>query len=361
MISTILFLLTYIFLARLKFFQPQKSKDKLIYDLQMQVLALQQQLANLKSRQKRIKTKPKERIFYLLLYALWPKLLKHIKIVEPKTLVLWHRKLYKKYWKRISQPKTKPIGRPTVPSDILHIIKRMLSENVFWRAPRIHAELLKLGIDISLSSVSRHIRKINPDPLLRKKWKQFIKNESVFAMDFFVQPSLFFKQIYGFFVIHHKTRKIIHFATTYHPTEIWIINQLKAAFDSFDHPDLRVKYLIHDNDKKFSEKVLQTIKTLGIISAPTTPASPWQNPYAERFVGTIRREHLNHIIHINDHHLFRTSRKFIEYYNNDRPHLSLTKDSPNGRKVCHGNEGSKLIALPRSNGLHHKYLWKKSA
>jgi transposase InsO family protein len=223
-----------------------------------------------------------------------------------------------------------------------------------------HGELIKLGFEICERSVSRYIPKRPPDGDKIKKWLAFLNNhrKGIAAMDFFIVPTLFFKRLYCFFIIHHDKRKILHFNVTFNPSAQWVSHQLKKAF-SLNH---NIRYLIFDRDSIFSSMVKETIKSFGIEPVRTSFRSPWQNGVAERWVGNCRRELLNHVIVINQNHLYRLIAEYVNYYNDDRTHYSLNKDSPTSRPVLErDSDDDKVIALPRVGGLHHKYVWKKSA
>ncbi len=177
-------------------------------------------------------------------------------------------------------------------------------------------------------------------------------------MDFFIVPTLFFKRLYCFFIIHHDKRKILHFNVTFHPTAEWVIQQLENAFSINSMP----RYMIFDRDSIFSSLVKETIKSFGIEPVRTSYRSPWQNGVAERWIGSCRRELINHVIILNKNHLYKLLVEYVEYYNEDRTHYSLAKDPPSGRPVLEKkSDNDKVIALPRVGGLHHKYVWKKSA
>ncbi|MCP4460717.1 MAG: transposase family protein [Cytophagales bacterium] len=182
--------------------------------------------------------------------------------------------------------------------------------------------------------------------------------EGIAAMDFFTVPTLFFRNLYCFFVILHDKRRLIHFSVTFHPTAEWVSQQLKEAFASVD----KIKDMIHDRGTNFSPLVRETLKGLGIESVRTSYRSPWQNGIAERWVGSCRRELLNHVIVLNEKHLLKLLAEYVRYYNEDRTHCNLDKDPPMGRPVLkRESDDDKVIAIPRVNGLHHKYIWKKSA
>ena len=236
----------------------------------------------------------------------------------------------------------------------------MVKENPTWGAPRIHGELLKLGFDVSERTISRYIGRLSPSDQSQKLWTAFLQNhrELIAAMDFFTVATVTFRVLYCFFVIEHGRRRILHFNVTEHPTGLWIAQQLREAF-SESNP---YHYVILDRDAKFGTEVLEILKASGMKLKRTSPASPWQNGVAERWIGSCRRELLEHVIALNESHLRRLIRDYISYYNSDRTHDSLDKDSPAIRPVSNKPENSSAIcSIPRVGGLHHRYDWKQAA
>ncbi|MCP4098207.1 MAG: DDE-type integrase/transposase/recombinase [Planctomycetaceae bacterium] len=237
----------------------------------------------------------------------------------------------------------------------------MATDNIDWGAPRIHGELLKLGYKVSERTVSRYLSRLRPPKKSGNNWQTFLNNhrKGIAAMDFFTVPTLFFRQLYGFFIIRHDTRKIIHFGVTYHPTAEWVIEQLSIAFP--ENGD-GIEYMIMDRATSFSLKVRQTLKEFGIEAVRTSYRSPWQNGIAERWVGSCRRELLNHIIPFNEKHLYILLSEYVDYYNKDRTHYSRDKEPPDERPVTtRQSPDDYVIALPRCGGLHHKYIWASAA
>jgi transposase InsO family protein len=222
---------------------------------------------------------------------------------------------------------------------------------------------LKLGFNVYERSVSRYLAKIRPEPPGNKinKWMTFLENhrKGIAAMDFFIVPTLFFKRLYVFFIIDHHRRNILHFNVTFHPTAQWVSHQLQKAFSSAEEI---TKCMILDNDKIFSTCVTRTLKSLGIVPVRTSIRSPWQNGVAERWVGSCRRDLLDHVIILNQNHLYKLLKEYVDYYNQDRTHYNLGKDPPLTRPVLkRESDNDKVIALPRVGGLHHKYVWKEAA
>jgi putative transposase len=324
--------------------------------------ALRQQLAALKKENPRPKLSRFDRIFWVLLRRLWKKWKEALIFVEPETVVNWHKKGFKLYWKLISRCGKKN-GRCPIDNEIKRLILQMANENPTWGAPRIHGELIKLGFYVCERSVSRYLARIRLEPTGNKinKWMAFIKNQGkgIAAMDFFVVPTLFFKRIYCFFIIHHHRRRIIHFNVTFHPTAQWVCHQLQKALSSAQE---MTTCIIMDNDKIFSKCVTATLKSLGIMPVRTSIRSPLQNGIAERWIGSCRRELLDHVIILNQNHLHWLLEEYIEYYHQDRTHYHLDKDPPVSRPVqTKESDNDKVIALSRVGGLHHKYVWEKAA
>jgi transposase InsO family protein len=297
----------------------------------------------------------------MLRISLFHKLLNWLTCFITWILITLHRKGFKIYWKHITKIKT---GRHKIAIQIRHQIKHLMHDNPTWGAPRIHGELLKLGFDISERTVSRYLKRFKPfqtnghlpglGPFINNHWKGFA------AMDLFVVPTLSFKQLYVFFIIGHERRKLIHFGVTFHPTAAWVSSQIRQAFGAKKYPG--IKYMIHDRDAIFSALVIRTLLSFGIQSRRTDYCCPWQNGVAERWVGSCRRELLDHVIIFNPRHLEILLTEYVQYYNEDRTHYSLGKDPPVSRPVQERHSDmDKLIAIPRVGGLHHKYVWQSAA
>ncbi len=312
--------------------------------LHHQVALLQRQLG------KRPRLTHRDRIFWILLSRLWPDWRRALYIVQPNTVIRWHRQGFRAYWRRKSQRQTP--GRPSISRATIHLIQRLKRENASWGAPRIHGELAKLGIQLALSTVEKYIgTRATPPP--SQSWKTFLRNHvtEIAAIDFFVVPSLRFPVLCGFVVLSHDRREILHIGATPHPTGEWTAQQLTEAFPW----DAAPRYLLRDNDSIYGELFRRRVNNLGMKDLRTAPRSPWQNAYAERVIGSIRRECLNHIIPINEAHLLRILREYQNYYNHSRTHLSLDGDTPEPRPIQTPEMGSKIVALPQVGGLHHRY------
>jgi putative transposase len=231
----------------------------------------------------------------------------------------------------------------------------MAAENPTWGAPRIHGELLMLGFDLSEPTVSRWLRRAPRAPDPAKRWLTFLRNhrEAIAAMDFFTVPTLTFGILYCFFIIGHDRRRILHHHVTRNPTALWVALQLRETWEYSQEPQ---RFLIFDRDSKFSADVVSTVKAIGSQPVRTAFRSPWQNGIAERWVGSVRRDLLDHVIVLNRKHLRRLLNDYVRYYHEDRTHLGLGKDTPVSRVA--GSvppRGQKVISLPRLGGLHHRY------
>jgi transposase InsO family protein len=234
----------------------------------------------------------------------------------------------------------------------------MAAENR-WRARKIQAELSKLGIRVSLATISRYLPKAKPDPGSQQRWTTFLRNhrDLIAGMDFFVVPTVRFVLLYVWFAIDHGRRRILHFNVTESPTACWVAQQLRDAFP--DEPTHR--FLIFDNDTIFSTDVAGSIDRLGITPKRTSFQSPWQNGTAERFVGSVRRELLDHVVVLGEDHLRRLLREYVDYYNAERVHTAIS-DAPMGRaSETRPSSGAQVVGLPRVGGLHHRYAWRDAA
>jgi putative transposase len=244
-----------------------------------------------------------------------------------------HRAGFRLYWGFISRVR-KRVGRRPVTKDIRELIFRMVAENPTWRAPRIHGELLMLGFEVSERSVSRWMRRAPRSPDSAGLWLSFLHNhrEAIAAMDFFSVPTVTFNVLYVFFIIGHDRRRILHVNVTRHPTSAWIVQQLREAFPY----EPATKFLILDHDAKYGREVPAAMRSMDITAVRTAVGCPWQNGVAERWVGSCRRELLDHVLAINQSHLKRLLSSYVRYYHQDRTHCGLQKQSPEKRPRCSG-------------------------
>jgi transposase InsO family protein len=287
-----------------------------------------------------------DRMIFVGLYRLFPKICDALAIVKPDTLVRWHRAGFRSYWRWKSRRRG---GRPIVPVEIRRLIREMSIANPLWGAPRIHGELLKLGIDIGQTSVAKYMARRRGPP--SQGWKTFLNNhaDGIAAMDLFVVPTISFRLLYGLLIMGHGRRQILWFGVTSHPTAEWMANQLTEACGWEQAP----RYLIRDRDGVFGELFVRRLRSMGIRDRPTSPRSPWQNGFAERLIGSIRRECLDHVVVFGERHLRHILLSYMKYYNEVRTHLSLEKDTPVSRAV---ERSGRILCRPVLGGLHHQYI-----
>jgi transposase InsO family protein len=315
--------------------------------LEAENAALRHQLMVLRRRlQGRIRLTSHDRWFFVQLYRWFPSILSVLTIIRPETLVRWHRAGFRCYWHWKSRSSG---GRPQIDSELRVLIRRMSMENPLWGAPRIHGELLKLGFEVAQSSVAKYMVKRRGRP--GQGWRTFLRNHApeVAAMDFFVVPTIGFDLLYAFVIVRIDRRDLVWINVTRNPTAEWVARQITEAFPWDGAP----KYLIRDRDRIYGTIVTRRLRAMGIRDKPTGPTSPWQNGFAERLIGSIRRECLDHLVVFGETHLRRILRFYARYYNNIRTHRSLGKDAPVSRPV---QRTGSIKSFPILGGLHHHYV-----
>jgi len=290
--------------------------------LELENLALRHQIGVLqRSARKRPQLTSRDRLLWICLSRLWSDWRSALAIVQPETVIAWHRAGFRLFWTwkvRHGQP-----GRPVISPEVRDLIRQMCQENPSWGAPRIHGELLKLGIDIGESSVRKYMVRGRKPP--SQTWRTFLENhaQQLVSIDFFTVPTLRFQVLYVFLVLAHDRRRILHFNVTAHPTAEWTGQQLREAFPFDQLP----RYLLRDRDAIFGDDFREQVRDMGIHEVLSTPRSPWQRAYVERVIGSIRRECLDHVIVFQESSLRRTLHSYFDYYHRSRTHLSLGKDS----------------------------------
>src|SRR5215469_8280262 len=310
-------------------------------------LALRRQLALYKRKRGRPLLTEWDRLFWVALLRLWDGWREALVVVQSATVVRWQRERFRRYWASLSRP-AKIRGRPAVAGEIGRLIRHIAVANPLWRAPRIHSELRMLGIEISERTVSRILRTIPRPP--SQSWKTFLQNHlgQIVSVDFFTVPTIRLRVLFVFVVLEHRRRQVLHFNVTDHPTSAWVAQQMVEAFADGETP----RYLIRDRDGVFGLEVSRRLESLRIEEVLTAAQSPWQNAYAERLIGSIRRECLNHFVILNARHLKRTLAAYFRYYHASRPHLGLGKQCPIERPIIsHGG----IVEIPELGGLHHRY------
>jgi transposase InsO family protein len=283
--------------------------------------------------------------FDRLLYRLWPRCLEAMVLVKPATVIQWHRQGFRLFWRWRSRS-----GRPSVDREVRDLIRQMSGANPLWGAPRIHGELLKLGIEVSQATVAKYMvrRRGAPSPT----WRSFLRNqaEGIAAIDMFVVASASFRLLYVMIILAYDRRKIVRTAVTEHPTAAWLSRQVTEGFPW----DTAPRYLLRDRDASYGSEFCNRSEAMGITQVVTAPRSPWQNAYVERVIGSIRRECLDHVVIFNERHLHRVLSSYLDYYHRTRTHLSLGKDCPHSRPIQPPRVG-RVVAIPKVGGLHHRY------
>ena len=318
--------------------------------LLLENLALRQQLTVLKRKHPKPRLPGFDKVFWILAKRFWPQWKQALFVVSPETVVRWHRAGFRLYWTWLSRHRI-CLGRKRISKEQRALIFKMVAENPTWGAPRIHGELQMLGFNIFERTVSRWIERAPKDPDKVERWKTFLKNhlEIVAAMDFFTVHTVTFGILYGFFVIGHDRRRILHVNVTGNPTSHWVVQQLREAFPF----ESSLKYMIFDRDAKFGPEVSAIVRAIGMSPKRTSFRSPWQNGIAERWVESCRRDLLDHVIVLNERHLKRLLSEYVRYYHEDRTHLGLNKETP-GCRIRSSQQGC-VTVLSRLGGLHHRY------
>src|SRR5450759_4934770 len=321
---------------------PFKSKMQLEVEnavLRHQLIVLRRKLRG------RVQLANSDRWFFVQLYHWFPSILQVLTIIRPETLVRWHRAGFCRYWHWKSRSLG---GRPQIEAGLRVLIRQMSMENPLWGAPRIHGELLKLGFDVSQSSVAKYmVKRRGPG----QGWLTFLRNHApdIAAMDLFVVPTIGFGLLYAFVVVRLDRRDLVWINVTRNPTAEWVARQITEAFPWDGAPG----YMIRDRDRIYGTIVTRRLRAMGIRDKPIAGASPWQNGFAERLIGSIRRECLDHVIVLGEAHLRRILNSYAHYYNSVRTHRSLHKDAPISRPI---HQTGIIRSHPILGGLHHHYV-----
>ena len=315
--------------------------------LQLEVLALRHQLEVLQRSQPRRRLLAQaDRLLWVWLSRVWTEWRGALVLVQPETVFAWHRRGFRLFWTWKSRRR---MGRPSVPPDIRALIRTMSDANPRWGAPRIHGELLKLGIDVSQATVAKYRVRHRQPP--SQTWRTFLANHraQIVAADFLIVPTVTGRLLFVLVMLAHERRRIVHVAVTAHPTAAWTAQQLREAFPWDEAP----RYVLHDRDHAFDGRA-DTATAMGLDDLLTAPRSPWQNAYVERFIGSVRRECLDHVIVFSASGLQRLMQLYCDYYERSRTHLSLDKDPPIPRPIALAHAG-RIVAISQVGGLHHRY------
>jgi transposase InsO family protein len=294
----------------------------------------------------RLRLRGGDRALLVWMTRFWPGLLGMAQVVQPETILRWHRAGFKTFWRRKSR---KRAGRPKIDHGLRDLIQRMSKENSQWGASRIHGELLMLGFEVAQSTVSKYMVRGGTPP--SQSWKTFLRNhaQAIAAIDLCVVPTLTFERLFAFLVLGHGRRQLLWFEVTRHPTAEWLARQITEAFPWTSAP----AYLVRDNDRAYGHVFTSRLRAMGIRDRPISPGSPWQNAYVERLIGTVRRECLDRMLVFGETHLRQILSAYAAYYNEVRTHLALDKDAPLGRAV---QRSGAIVAIPILSGLHHHYV-----
>jgi putative transposase len=318
--------------------------------LEAELLALRHQLLVLHRprRRRRVQLRATDRLLWVTLARVWSHWRDALILVKPETVIGWHRRGFRCYWRWKSR--ARPCGRPTLSSELIELIKTMHQANPTWGAPRIHGELLKLGIELAQSTVSKYLPRLQRPP--SQGWRTFLRNHlgEVIAIDFAVVPTVKGQLLFAFVVLSLARRRVLQVNVTANPTGAWTAQQM---VDALPWPPT-ARYVIRDRDRIYGETFQRRVEHLELKHVVIAARSPWQNAYVERFIGSLRRECLDHIVALDERQLLRVVRSYVDYYNRSRTHLSLGKDPPQPRPV-HGPDLGAIVAVPAVGGLHHRY------
>ena len=316
-------------------------------NLLLENLALRHQLLVLTRNPSRPRLNFLDRAFWAWLSRSWSGWRVHLRFVQPDTVIRWHREGFRLFWQWKSR-RTKA-GRKTIAPDTISLIRDMNRANPLWGAPRIHSELLKLGLTVAQRTVAKYMVR-RPPRSPTQNWKTFLHNHlgQMVSVDFLTVPTLNFQLLYVFLVLSHQRRKVLHFNVVQAPSARWTAQQLREAFPFTAPP----KYLLRDRDGIYGLEFQLCAAAIGLEELRIAPSRPWQSPYVERLIGSIRRECLDHVLVLNRAHLHRVLESYFVYYHESRTHLALAKDSPDSRVIMsHG----KIVAIPQVGGLHRRY------
>ena len=317
--------------------------------LVLENLALRHQLAVYKRTVSRPTLRRTDRLFWVWLARAWAGWRQPLLIVTPDTVLRWQRRRFREHWTKLSGPPR--VGRPPINAEIVALVRKMAAMNPLWGAPRIHGELMKLGIELAERTVSRLMPKRRIPP--SQTWRTFLANHvrDLVAVDFFTVPTAQLRVLFVLVVLTHHRRRVVHFNVTEHPTAAWTAQQIVDTFPDDSAPS----YLLRDRDSIYGHAFRHRVKGMGLREVLTAPHNSWQNPFAERLIGSIRRECLHHVLVRGERHLRRILTRYFAYYHQARTHLALDKDAPDLRPIQLPATG-KIVQFPEVGGLHHRYI-----
>ncbi len=324
-----------------------RSKPELLLENAL----LRQQLMILQRQIKKPRLTRRDRLSLLLIPSRLQSWKQALVIVKPETLLRWHRQGFKLFWRLKSRARP---GRPRLAPDLVRLIQQMAAQNPCWGAERIRGELLKLGFHVAKDTIQTYLRRVRPPRSPSQDWNTFLKNHAkeVWACDFLPVMDLIFRTTYAFFIIELGTRRVVHIGVTRHPTDAWVAQQLREATPYGKTPF----FLIRDNDRKFGSAFTFVAKASGIKVLRTPYRAPRANATCERFLGSVRRECIDHLLILSEHQLYRVIKEYVTFFNAARPHQGIDQQIPErmGSRGVKKHEG-KIISFPILNGLQHDY------
>jgi transposase InsO family protein len=326
------------------------------WELVLENALLRQQLIVLQRQTKRPTLTWRDRTLFVLLARKLPTWKQALMIVQPDTLLRWHRDLFRWVWRRRSRSRRKR-GRGPLTAEDVALIKRMARENPTWGAERIRGELLKLGIRVSKSTIQKYMNQVRERNPSKQKWSTFLHNHAheIWACDFLQTFDLFFRTLFVFVIIELNSRRLVYFAVTRHPTDMWVAQQLREATPFGEAP----RFLIRDNDRKYGHAFTRVATGTRIQVLRTPYGAPKANAICERFLGSVRRECLDFFLIISQRHLHRLMKQYQTYFNHARPHQGIEQSIP-----CRQEHRDppptrgKVVSHPILGGLHHHYSWQ---
>jgi transposase InsO family protein len=321
-------------------------------DLLIENLVLRQQLAVYARQRKRPRLRNEDRLFWSVVARTWSPWRSRLRLVQPETVVRWHRIAWRRYWTWKSRGRR--VGRPRIDRELRELILRLARENPRWGSVRIVGELRALGVSVSARTVRRYRDQTRRRPP-SQSWRTFLRNHApqIWAVDLFTVQTIAMRTLYVVVFISHDRRRIVHVNVTRHPTAPWLWRQLLEATPWGSRP----RFLIRDRDRSFGADFVPRAARIGIETVLTPVRAPNANAIAERVIGTLRRECLDHVIVFNERHLRRVLHEYVGHYNRMRPHRSLTLDSPEGRPPQRRPRLGRVQSRPVLGGLHHEYEW----
>jgi putative transposase len=312
---------------------------------------LRQQLIILQRQVQKPRVRSTDRFWFLLLAAHLPHWKNVLVIFQPETLLRWHRQGFRLFWKFKTRNQG---GRPKLSAETIALIQQMAKDNRLWGAPRIQGELLKLGIKVAAATIQKYMQAARPSRAPSQTWSVFLKNHAkgIWACDFLPAIDLSFRPLYLFFVVELSSRRVVHFGVTRHPSDAWVAQQLREATAFGQAP----RFLIRDRDRKYGDTFMRVAQGSRIEILKTPYRAPKANAICERFLGSVRRECLDHLLILGERQLYEVIKEYVQFFNEARPHQGIEQRIP-GKTESEGERSGKgkIVSFPVLGGLHHDY------